>query len=297
MNKNTLRVAQLACAMFGMVIFNHVYAYMLPYPAGTSYEVTQGNNGSKSHSGMEQYAFDFGMSEGREVRAIAAGTVSLIRMNSTKSKCDKAYANDANYVVIDHGNGQSSLYLHLQANSSTLKVGNPVVIGQFIGKSGKTGYSCGPHLHFQVQQICGSWYCQSVPTTFDDVGGTPQKSQTYTSKNVTDSTVSTPKNHSTGNSWPTLGFSWKNNNSTSVISSVEFTLREADRDNGTAGTYVGTCGSSGIGKSIGINESYSSSSCGASLKRNQWYKWAVTLNFNNNGSSAKGFSAYFQTKQ
>lgn len=297
MKKNTLRVAQLACAMFGMVVVNHAYAYMLPYPAGTSYKVTQGNNGSVSHTGKEKYAFDFNMPVGYPVSAIAAGKVSKIRMDSTKSACSSTYANDANYVVIDHGNGQSSLYLHLQANSSPLRVGDPVVIGQFIGKSGQTGYSCGAHLHFQVQETCSSWYCQSVSTTFDDVGGTPREGQTYTSKNVTDSTVSTPKNHSTGNSWPTLSFSWNNNN-ISVISSVEFTLREADRDNGTAGAYVGTCGSSGRGKSIGITESYSSSSCGASLKRNQWYKWAVTLYFKNGyGSSPRGFSAYFQTKQ
>ena len=55
-----------------------------------------------------------------------------------------------NAVIIDHGNGISTLYAH---NSQLLvDEGQTVAKGQTVSRCGSTGYSTGPHLHFEVRQ-------------------------------------------------------------------------------------------------------------------------------------------------
>ncbi|MCI5210670.1 MAG: M23 family metallopeptidase [Candidatus Electrothrix sp. ATG2] len=135
------------------------------YPHQGGYSISQGNN-TGSHTGIGAYAYDFAMPVGTNVVASAGGVVSRIKQDSTLYGCDSTYANDGNYVVVDHGNGKSTLYLHLQANSVPITVGSSVSKGQVIGKVGLSGWVCGAHLHFQLQQTCNSWWCQSVPVTF-----------------------------------------------------------------------------------------------------------------------------------
>jgi hypothetical protein len=142
----------------------------LPWPCGETYSCTQSNGGQTSHTGLAQYAWDFGMPLGTNVLAARGGTVLLIKMNSMVGGCSNMYANDANYVLIDHGDNTAGLYLHVEGNSSNLQVGNQVAAGDVIARVGQTGWSCGPHLHFQTQQICGSWWCQSVASEFFGAG-------------------------------------------------------------------------------------------------------------------------------
>ena len=57
-----------------------------------------------------------------------------------------------NWVVIDHGDGYVSKYMHHQTGSTLVKPGDKVEKGQQIASVGSTGASGGPHCHFQIEK-------------------------------------------------------------------------------------------------------------------------------------------------
>jgi murein DD-endopeptidase MepM/ murein hydrolase activator NlpD len=74
-----------------------------------------------------------------------------------------------NYVMIDHGKNEYSLYAHLQPGSVRVHIGDQVKAGDVIGKLGSSGNSTEPHLHFQVCDKPDSLMCSGIPVNFGNV--------------------------------------------------------------------------------------------------------------------------------
>ena len=91
--------------------------------------------GSTYHQGI-----DIGAPTGTKVIAAAAGEVVISKYSYS----------GGNYIMIDHGSGIFTIYMHLSKRSC--EVGQEVSQGQKIGEVGSTGVSTGPHLHFGIRK-------------------------------------------------------------------------------------------------------------------------------------------------
>ena len=165
--------------------------FRLPLRCEVATTVTQGNQTSFSHVGEAAYGFDFGVPLDTVLVAARAGRVTFARNdvkpgNPCYSSGGPSCVSTLNYVTIDHGDGSSTLYAHLDATRVT--VGQTVRQGDVIGLSGGTGWSTGPHTHLQRQKNCGVFVCQSIPMAFEDVpgDGVPVSGQAVKSRNGCD---------------------------------------------------------------------------------------------------------------
>ena len=84
---------------------------------------------------------DFYANPSQAVNAAAAGTVTFAGGDACCSY--------GHYVIVDHGNGFSTLYAHLSKIS--VSAGAKVTQGQQLGLGGMTGYATGAHLHFEMR--------------------------------------------------------------------------------------------------------------------------------------------------
>lgn len=83
---------------------------------------------------------DFAVRVGTKVIAPSSGVVETAR-----------YSRSAGYfIVLNHANGYSTVYMHL--SKLNVKPGQRVKMGQVIARSGNTGMSTGPHLHYELRR-------------------------------------------------------------------------------------------------------------------------------------------------
>lgn len=144
------------------------YRYALPWKSG-NYAVSQGFEGGFSHhTPQSRYAMDIAMPVGTPLYAARAGRVVTA---SDRLEGKGSHSANGNYVRIEHDDGSSSAYLHLQSGSIRVQVGQHLAKGDYLGNSGNTGRSTGPHLHFVVQQRVSGGY-ESVPFAFVQPIGT-----------------------------------------------------------------------------------------------------------------------------
>ncbi len=142
------------------------YLYRLPYAKGTSHKVTQGFNGSRTHTGHSRYAVDFDMKKGTRVYAAREGIVVKTKSDSNKVGWGEEFAKYGNHITIVHSDSTFGTYYHLRKNGVAKQVGDRVRRGEFIGYSGNTGYSSGPHLHFAVFKAKNEKETASLPIKF-----------------------------------------------------------------------------------------------------------------------------------
>ena len=151
-------------------------AYVLPFAPGRSYLVWR----TTSHyvpgnGGVGLYALDIAMPVGTPLVASRAGVVVAVR-DSFPDGNDTDL--QENYVMVRHADGTVARYLHLTRGGAEVTVGAPVRQGQRIARSGNSGQTGGPHLHFDVHACgpnlppgynrlpCG----RTVPVTFRNAG-------------------------------------------------------------------------------------------------------------------------------
>lgn len=115
--------------------------FELPFLCGT-----QWTGSTRSGHSPSYYSVDFNApsDQGKPVVASAPGTVTLVR------SLTYSYGR---YVVVDHGDGYTTLYAHLDSLAAT--VGQRVDQGDLLGYLGTSGNSTGPHLHFEQRRNGG----------------------------------------------------------------------------------------------------------------------------------------------
>ena len=110
--------------------------YMWPLPAGGYISCYFGDT---DPGGRPHYAMDIAISAGTPIYASNDGSVVTATWHSSYG----------NYILLDHGNGKSTLYAH--CSGLAVSSGQSVSKGQVIGYVGSTGYSTGNHLHFEFR--------------------------------------------------------------------------------------------------------------------------------------------------
>lgn len=113
-----------------------------PIAAGGSGQFMWPTNGVISQYPIWYHmALDIANPSGPAVLAADSGTVTLVKYLTYDY---------GHHVIVDHGNGLSSLYGHL--TDIYVKPGDVVRRGQVIGRMGSTGRSTGTHLHFEIRR-------------------------------------------------------------------------------------------------------------------------------------------------
>jgi murein DD-endopeptidase MepM/ murein hydrolase activator NlpD len=154
--------------------------YGLPFEARVPRRLTQGVGGDVavgamgvtstsgfSHKGDRKHAFDFAMPVGTPVLAARDGTVIRVVDHFTEGGPQRSMMGKANVVLVQHADGTWASYAHVSPGA-LVKQGDAVKAGDVLAKSGNTGYSTAPHLHFEVMRLGDTGAPESVAIRFDD---------------------------------------------------------------------------------------------------------------------------------
>ena len=142
--------------------------YVLPYPAGKSYVVSQSYCNSRGGH-RNRIALDFMMPMGAQITASRGGEVIAVKENFEDGDLQRGHNNR---VLIRHDDGTVAWYAHLQQDSVVVDVGQTVAPGQPIANCGNTGNTGNlPHLHFEVFRQRAFDYSDAIPVSFSNADG------------------------------------------------------------------------------------------------------------------------------
>jgi len=156
-------------------------AYRPPFARNQEFRIGQAFGGAFSHTAPDsRHAVDISMPVGTPIHAAREGVVmDVARWFSGAGTDVKRDGPRANFVRILHDDGSMAVYAHLDYEGVVVQPGQQIQRGQLIGRSGNTGFSTGPHLHFVIQ-LNRDMKLVSVPFEFAGPNGqtfTPQRGQ------------------------------------------------------------------------------------------------------------------------
>jgi murein DD-endopeptidase MepM/ murein hydrolase activator NlpD len=139
--------------------------YAFPFGGDRPRTLSQGIDGGPTHQGIHRYSFDFELPIGTPVLAARDGVV--FQVQDGYGEGDAGVSGErGNVVVIWHADGTFGLYGHLREGVCA-REGEAVRAGDFLGWSGNSGYTTGPHLHFGVGIAAGeSGEIETLPILF-----------------------------------------------------------------------------------------------------------------------------------
>ena len=121
------------------------------------------------HTGNDIEIRDFyDMDAGVPVLCAAPGTVAQTHDGEFDRQTQWLAGVTANDVIVQHADGSYAYYWHMRKGSVRVSVGQPVATGDTLGMVGSSGFSSGPHLHFETydggtrEPYTGS--CNAVPS-------------------------------------------------------------------------------------------------------------------------------------
>ncbi len=148
------------------------YQYYAPFGSAKGHRITQGFNGKFSHtSEYSRYAVDIAMDVGTYLTAVRAGTVIWVKDDYHMSGTTRYFLDKANVIKVLHDDGTFASYAHILMDTAVVKEGDKVARGDRLARSGSSGFSTGPHLHFSIIKNTGLKSI-SIPFKFVDNTGT-----------------------------------------------------------------------------------------------------------------------------
>ncbi len=130
--------------------------YQFPVQTLACTHISQGFNGRFSHTkDHSRYAIDIAMNVGTPIVAARAGVVVWVKDDYHMGGVNEYFFDKGNYVSVIHNDGTFASYYHILLGTAAVKPGDKVEAGQPLAKSGSSGFSSGPHLHFVIYRNAG----------------------------------------------------------------------------------------------------------------------------------------------